>query len=114
MERRRATRKPTDLILNVYQDGCPSLARCDDISVWGMRFKRILGPRLERPGRVEIEFQLPDDTEVIYVRGRKVHEEGEGQVVGVRFEGITPEQRSRVRAFIDGTQRGLPTVTCRN
>jgi hypothetical protein len=110
MDRRRAVRKPTDLILNVYQDGCPSLARCDDISVWGMRFSRILGPRIEAPAGLELEFQLPDDSEIFYVRGRKVHQ-GDGGQVGVRFEGLTPEQRSRVRAFIDGTQRGLPPVS---
>jgi hypothetical protein len=113
MDRRRAFRKATDMILNVYQDGAPSLARCDDISVRGMRFQRILGPRLNRPGAVELEFQLPDDDAVITVRGRKVYEDA-GQVVGVHFEGLTAEQRSRVRAFVDGTQRGLPPVVFRD
>ena len=38
---------------------------------------------LVRPGHVELEMQLPDDDEVLTLRGRKVYENG--QTVGVRF-----------------------------
>lgn len=102
-DRRKQPRKKIDIILNAYQDGLPTLVRGDDVSISGMRLSRILGPRRSRPERIDIEFRLPNDPEILYVRGQPVYQRGEGQVVGIAFLGMTDHQRRKVGAFVEGT-----------
>ena len=104
-DRRTEPRRQTDMILNAYQDGLPTIVVCDNMSVTGMRFKRLLGPRRQRPKHIDLEFQLPNDPKVLYIRGEPIYERSEGHVVGVRFLELNSNQESRVRAFVEGTKK---------
>jgi len=104
-DRRREPRRKTDMILNAYQDGLPTIVSCDNVSISGMRFKRLLGPRRQRPKHIDLEFQLPNDPSVLYIRGEPVYERNDGHVVGVRFLGLNSNQEARVRAYVEGTQK---------
>jgi c-di-GMP-binding flagellar brake protein YcgR len=107
-DRRSEPRKSADLILNAYQDGIPALVQCRDLSLSGMRLRRVLGPRKIRSGFIDLEFQLPNDPEVLKVRGQPVYERNDGEVVGVRFHRLTESQARKVRAFVEETPRFRP------
>lgn len=99
-ERRRAPRRRIDLMLNAYQNGFPRMAMADNLSETGIRLRRVLEPSQINSGPIELEFQLPNDAEIFYVRGRCVYESSAHGFIGVRFDELTPHQRAKVKSFV--------------
>lgn len=97
-ERRHDCRRSVDFILNAYQDGVPGLASADNISVSGIRVRRLLEPRRHPGRRIDLEFQLPNDPEVLFIRGERVYQRRDG--IGIRFVSLTPSQREKLAAFV--------------
>lgn len=101
-DRRRDSRRSVDMVLNAYQDGLPGIAFADNISVSGMRLRRVLEPRLRRAETMELEFQLPYDREVIYVTGERVYQDESLGLIGIRFVDLTEDQFEKVARFVEG------------
>jgi len=100
-ERRTEERRPVDIILNVYQNGFPVLARAQDMSVSGVRLKRILAPRYRNKEQVELEFQLPNDAEIYFASGECVHLEDDAGTMGIRFLHMNRRSQRKLRQFVE-------------
>jgi len=101
LNRRRDNRANVDIVLNAYQDGLPGIAFADNISVSGIRLRRVLEPRLRRADQIELEFQLPNDGEIIYVTGQRVYEDDMRGHVGIRFLDLSDRHFDKLQAYID-------------
>ena len=101
MNRRRDARSNIDIVLNAYQDGLPGIAFADNISVSGIRLKRVLEPRLRRADQVELEFQLPNGGDVICVTGERVYEDDVHGHVGIRFLDLSDQNFDKLQDYID-------------
>lgn len=100
-DRRCQPRRSLDLILNAYQDGVPRLVAADNISCSGMRIRRVLGPQHLTSKRIDLEFQLPKQNEVLYVQGECVYEKDGGGEFGVRFTALSRDLMGKLKAFIN-------------
>lgn len=87
-------------MLNAYQNGFPRMAMADNLSETGIRLRRVLEPSQIRSGPIELEFQLPNDPEVFYVRGHCIYESSAHGFIGVRFEDLTSQQRVKFKNFV--------------
>lgn len=96
--RRQTLRKPVDFVLNVFQDGLPSLAVASDLSEGGMRLRRLQSPRTARSSAVDLQFVLPDGSRVINARGAVLEESG--AQVRVSFANLDAEARSTIQSFV--------------
>ncbi|MBN1947268.1 MAG: PilZ domain-containing protein [Bradymonadales bacterium] len=101
LERRTEGRRKVDIILNVYQDGFPVLARAKNISLGGIRLHRVIPPRCLPYERVDLEFQLPGDPEVLFASGQCVYEAKEGGILGIQFLDMDRRSSRKLRTFID-------------
>ncbi len=96
--RRQSVRKPVDFVLNVFQDGLPSLAVAADLSEGGILLRRLQAPRAARSSAVDLEFVLPDDGRVINTRGSVL--EQVGSQLRITFANLDEQTRAAIRTFV--------------
>lgn len=98
VEQREQSRIPCDIILNKIEDGHTKICRSIDLSLGGMRLKRVAESFDAHGEAVHLQFALPGEEEPIWVSGRKVHE-SDG-TVGVCFTNISHVHFVRLRNWL--------------
>ncbi len=98
-ERRRASRKSTDLWVNKFIDGLPHLARVVEVSASGCVLERVLEPDAARD-LYPIELALPSSAggSRMWLWARAVHREGDRTMC--KFVGLDPVDRATLTRFI--------------
>lgn len=94
-------------MLNAYQNGFPRLAVADNLSETGIRLRRVLEPSELGHHHIDVEFQLPNDPEVFFLRGELVYSSQLHGYVGVRFLNLSDGQRGKIRSFVAPTKLHL-------
>jgi hypothetical protein len=97
-ETRRTQRISCDIILNKVEGGHTHICRADNISIGGMRIQKLLEP-LKHPEKiVRLQFELPGESEVLWVHARKVYEDGE--FIGLSFTNLSQKNFTRLRQWL--------------
>lgn len=86
-EQRKQDRIDCDIILNKVEDGHTKVCRAENLSLGGMKLRRVAEAFDADGASVRLQFALPGHDEPIWVSGEKVYEE-DGSV-GVRFTNIS-------------------------
>lgn len=97
-ELRRQERIDCDIILNKVEDGHTKVCRAENLSLSGMKLKRIAEAFDAEGAAVKLQFALPGQNEPIWVSGEKVYE-ADGSV-GVRFTNISHGNFVRLRDWL--------------
>jgi hypothetical protein len=90
------------ILLNKYIDGFPHLVKLIDVSGSGMLVKRFHEPDLARDFYA-VELGVPGRSERMWLWTRHVWNHGELQAL--RFTGIDPMDRARLRKMVDDVRR---------
>lgn len=99
-EQRKQQRVQCDIILNKVEDGHTKVCRAENLSLGGMKLRRVAEAYDSQGRAVQLQFALPGQDEPIWVRGEKVHE-ADGSV-GVRFTNISHFNFVRLRDWLRG------------
>ena len=97
---RRQDRVDCNFILNKYERGQLNIVHATNISLGGMRFKRLLEPYLEKGERMRLEIEIPGADDPILIGAQRVYEENVTDTVGVRFTDMSHSHFLRLRAWI--------------
>lgn len=97
-EQRELERVPCDIILNKVEGGHTNICRGLDLSLGGIRIRRVAECHRGEGKLVQLQFALPGDDEPIWVAGEKVYD-AEGHV-GVRFTNISYSHFVRLRNWM--------------
>lgn len=100
MRMRRQDRVDCNIILNKYERGQLNIVHATNISLGGMRFKRLLEPYLEHAEAFRLELAIPGSEEPITIGAKRVYEEGETDTVGVQFTDMSHTHFLRLRDWI--------------
>lgn len=97
-DKRQQSRVSCDIILNKVEGGHTNVCRGLDLSLGGIRIKRVAESHRGEGENVQLQFALPGDDEPIWVSGKKVYDQ-EGQL-GVRFTNISHNHFVRLRDWM--------------
>ena len=97
-EQRKQGRIPCDIILNKVEDGHTNVCRAMDLSLGGMRLRRVAESHRADGESVQLQFALPGESDPIWVAGQKVYD-ADGSV-GVRFTNISHHHFVRLRHWL--------------
>ena len=100
MKMRRQDRVDCNMILNKYERGTLNIVHATNISLGGMRFKRLLEPYLDRSDSFRLELAIPGTADPIMIGAKRIYEEGETDTVGVRFTDMSHDHFMRLRDWI--------------
>ena len=103
-EQREQVRIPCDIILNKVEDGHTKICQGLDLSLGGIRIRRVAEAYRSEGNMVQLQFALPGDEEPIWVSGQKVYEE-DGSF-GVRFTNISHSHFVRLREWMQAQLPG--------
>lgn len=95
---RRQDRVDCDIILNKYEKGAMNIVRATNISLSGMRFRRLLEPYEFEGDRVRLEIELPGREEPLMIGAKKVYQDDE--FIGVRFTDISHKHFLHLRNWV--------------
>jgi hypothetical protein len=90
------------VLLNKYIDGFPHLVKLVDVSASGMLVRRFNEPDLHR-NFYPVELGIPGRSERMWLWTRHVWNSGELQAL--RFTGIDPMDRARLKKIVDDVRR---------
>lgn len=100
-ERRRGDRTPAPMkVTHILDDQHTCECAVEDLSLEGMRVRRLDEGEWGNPRHVWLRFQLPDGGEPIQALGELRHDGGPEPVRGFRFKYIFPRARRRYEAFV--------------
>jgi c-di-GMP-binding flagellar brake protein YcgR len=102
-ERRAHQRTPLDVFANRFLDGYPYLCRTSDISLEGLRLRRLNEPAVDETPRTRftgLQFQLPGSDEILTASGEVVSHDDEARSLGVRFTQLAPQTAAALRRFL--------------
>ena len=100
MRMRRQDRVDCNIILNKYERGSLNIVHATNISLGGMRFKRLLEPYLDRSDSFRLELAIPGSEEPIMIGAKRVYENDDTDTVGVRFTDMSHNHFLRLREWI--------------
>ena len=104
---RKQERVDCDIILNKVEDGKMNVCRAENISLGGMRIERVLEPKNEHQQTFRLQFELPGQSEPIWVGAESVYEAEDH--VGVRFTSISHRHFLLLREWLsDGSFDNAP------
>ena len=86
-ESRNQDRVSCDIILNKVEGGHTNVCRAENLSLGGMKLRRIAEAYDAEGESVQLQFALPGEEDPIWVAGEKVYED-DGSL-GVRFTNIS-------------------------
>lgn len=99
MNARRQDRVQCDIILNKFEQGALNIVRATNISLGGMRFRRLLEPYLARDQSFRLEVALPgSEQDPLTIGAERVYEDSD--YVGVRFTDISHAHFLRLREWL--------------
>ncbi|MBM4364098.1 MAG: PilZ domain-containing protein [Deltaproteobacteria bacterium] len=96
-DRRRATRKPLDLLFNQFLDGHPYLCRAVDLSASGVLCD-VFTDRMTWHEAYPLELELPGAPRRLSVWGRRVR--AEGRRLAIRFVALEADDRRLLSEFL--------------
>ena len=101
-EQRKAPRAPLKVYVNKYVAGIPYMSRASDISPEGVSLSTLIEPRCDER-HVAIQFQLPEQEEVIYAEGEVVRQRLDAlrEGSGIRFTLLTERHRRLIHQFVE-------------
>lgn len=102
MNKRRQDRVECDIILNKFEDGAMNIVRATNISLGGMRIRRLLEPYMFNGDRCRLEVELPGDESPLTIGAKKVYEDPE--YIGVRFTDISHNHFLRLKNWLHEQQ----------
>lgn len=102
MRMRRQDRIDCNIILNKYERGQLNIVHATNISLGGMRFKRLLEPYIEKTDSFRLELAIPGTDEPIMIGAQRVYEDVQTDTVGVRFTDMSHSHFLRLREWIQG------------
>ncbi len=99
---RRHPRAPLNVLLNKVMGESLFMCHASDISEDGIYLSKLIEPRT-LDGEVGLEFELPDDGEIIWARGQIVRESRRRRAEGtaIRFTAMPEAFRKRIRRYVD-------------
>lgn len=97
-EDRKQDRVDCDIILNKVEDGQMNICRAMNISLGGMRLKRLLEPKSRHGQQFRLQFELPGQGEPIWVGAEAVY--NDENFVGVRFTNISHKHFLLLREWL--------------
>ena len=97
-EARKQERIDCDIILNKVEDGQMNICRAMNISLGGMRLKRLLEPKAQHDRTFRLQFELPGQAEQIWVGAEAVYDDENS--VGVRFTSISHKHFLLLREWL--------------
>src|SRR5690554_5572367 len=97
-DKRRQDRIDCDIILNKVEAGHTNICKATDLSIDGMKLRRIVEPHRERNPNLRLQFELPGDDAPIWVAATRVYEDEES--VGVRFTNISHGHFVKLRRWL--------------
>jgi hypothetical protein len=95
---RRQDRVDCDIILNKFEQGAMNIVRATNLSLGGMRFRRLLEPQKDQTDKVRFEMELPGGGEPLMIGAQRVYESEE--FVGVRFTDISHGHFLKLRNWL--------------
>lgn len=98
-DQRGDVRIPVDFFVNKIIDGVPYTCRATNISRGGLLLVRINEPWVGSPV-VGLQFQIPNDADVILCAGEVMHEAIRTDATGVRFTVLDPAHHERIHNYI--------------
>lgn len=102
MRMRRQDRVDCNIILNKYERGQLNIVHATNISLGGMRFKRLLEPYMDNADSFRLELAIPGTSEPIMIGAKRVYEDDTTDEVGVRFTDMSHNHFLRLREWIQG------------
>jgi hypothetical protein len=108
MDQRKSERAPCDIYLNKIIDEARHLARAQDISPDGIWIAKVLEPSNDSR-QLGLEFQLPDNDEVIWAAGEVVRAETRAangddlQGTAIRFTAMADRFRRMIEVYVSRT-----------
>ncbi|MFU8803068.1 MAG: PilZ domain-containing protein [Bradymonadaceae bacterium] len=111
-DKRRQDRIDCDIIMNKVEAGHTNICRAMDLSLGGMRLKRMTEPYRAKDISLKLQFELPGEDEPIWVGATKVYEDEES--VGVRFTNISHGHFVKLRGWLRNRNiaQELPEFSC--
>lgn len=97
-EQRNQARVNCDIILNKIEDGHTNVCRSENLSLGGMKLRRVTEAYEAEGKAVQLQFALPGDADPIWVSGEKVYDDD--GTVGVRFTNISHGSFIRLRDWL--------------
>ncbi|NRA35285.1 MAG: PilZ domain-containing protein [Polyangiaceae bacterium] len=101
-ERRNLGRRPANLLFNRFVEGQPYLSRLVDLSETGLCAETFVEPVSDR-FRCTVEIMLPEG-DSIWIWAKRVW--GRGNLQGLSFLGLAPDDAQKLRAFALATAPG--------
>ena len=95
---RRQDRVECDIILNKYERGAMNIVHAENISLGGMRFRKLLEPYINRDGTCRLEVALPGQETPLSISAERVYEDSD--YVGVKFTNISHHHFLRLREWL--------------
>lgn len=95
--KRHQGRIDCDIILNKFEDGHANICRAENVSMGGMRLKRIDSLEVG-DAYVRLQFELPGEADPVWVGAEKVYETAE--YFGVRFTDISHRHFVKLRDWL--------------
>lgn len=89
-----------DFFLNKIIRGIPYICRASNLSRGGLLVHPVNEPWVGE-SRVGLQFQIPDDDELILCGGEVMHEFLVEGATGIRFAALLPRYRARINDFIE-------------
>ena len=107
-EQREQNRIPCDIILNKVEDGHTNVCRAENLSLGGIKLRRVAEAHEAGGQKVQLQFALPGDSEPLWVSGEKVYEDD--GTVGVRFTNISHGNFVKLRDWLRSESAETPTT----
>ncbi len=105
-EQRKQSRINCDIILNKVEDGHTNVCRAEDLSLGGMKLRRVAEGYDPDGDSIQLQFALPGQEEPLWVSGEKVYE-ADGHI-GVRFTNISHTDFIQLRDWLRERQKPEP------
>lgn len=105
-DKRTQERIPCDIILNKVEDGHTNVCRAENVSLGGMKLKRVAEAHEADGETVQLQFALPGESEPIWVSGEKVYDDD--NFVGVRFTNISHGNFVKLRDWLRDEKKSDP------
>ncbi len=97
-DERNQERVPCDIILNKVEGGHTNVCRAENVSLGGMKLRRVAEAHDAGGVKVQLQFALPGQSDPLWVAGEKVYEDG--QEVGIRFTNISHRDFRKLRDWL--------------
>lgn len=101
-EYRSTPRVDCDIMLNKVHNGQRHVCRAVNISLGGIRLRRLLEPTNKDESRVRLQIQLPGSDSPIWIAAERVYEDED--FIGLRFMNISHQHFVTLRSWLQSNE----------